>query len=126
MPALESKQSQRLDKLGPCPRAGIFASSPVPSGASSPVPSGASSPVPSKVPPPYQVIRNQKEHCPNHCHEEAIKVQASHSGSSESVEEEAADYSADDPQDNVENNAFAGFIDQFATDEAREQAQDDP
>jgi hypothetical protein len=72
------------------------------------------------------VIRNQKEHCPKHCHEKAIDIQARHSRSSESVEEEAADYSAGDPQDNVENNAFAGFVDQFATNEASEQAQDDP
>jgi hypothetical protein len=72
------------------------------------------------------VIRNKKEHCPNHCHEKAIDIQARHSGSFESVEEEAADYSANDPQDNVENNAFAGFIDQFAANEAGQQSQDDP
>jgi hypothetical protein len=72
------------------------------------------------------VIPNQKEHCPNHCHQKAIDIQARHSGSSESVEEEAPDYSAHDPQDNVEKNAFAGFVDQFATDEASEQAQNHP
>jgi hypothetical protein len=86
----------------------------------------SSPPVPSKITSPYYVIRNQKEHRPNHCHEKAIDIQARHSGSSESVEEEAADYSANDPQDNVKNNAFAGFIDQFAANEAGQQPQNDP
>ncbi len=86
----------------------------------------SSPPVPREVPSSYNVIRNKKEHCPNHCHEKAIDIQARHSGSSKSVEEEAADYSANDPQNNVEDNAFAGFIDQFATNEAGQQAQNDP
>jgi hypothetical protein len=47
-----------------------------------------------------------------------MDIQARHSGSSESVEEEAANYSADDPQDNIENNTFAGFVDEFAANEA--------
>jgi hypothetical protein len=68
------------------------------------------------------VIPNQKEHCPNHCHEKAINIQARHSGSSEQVEEEAPDYSTHDSQDNVENNTFAGSVNQFAASEASEQA----
>ena len=85
-----------------------------------------SPPVPSKITSPYYVIRNQKEHGPNHCHEKAIDIQARHSGSPEQVEEEAPDYSTHDSQDNVENNTFAGFIDDFASSEASDQAQDDP
>jgi len=42
------------------------------------------------------MIRNQKQYRPNHRDQKAIDIQASHSRSSESVENEAAYYGADD------------------------------
>jgi hypothetical protein len=82
--------------------------------------------VPGEVTASNYVISNQEQYCANHGHKEAIDIQARHAGSSESVEEKAADHSADNPQDNVENNAFAGLVYEFAANEAGYQAEDDP
>jgi hypothetical protein len=73
-----------------------------------------------------RVPYNKHEHCANHSDEQAIQIQAGHTAVTECVEQPTTDDRADDSQDDVEENAFAAIVDNFASDETSQESEDDP
>src|SRR3954462_12163651 len=73
-----------------------------------------------------EMVDDQHDNGADHRHEHAVDVEAGHAGRSELVEQEAADYRADDAEDDVEQQALALAVDDLAGDEAGDQPEHDP
>jgi hypothetical protein len=75
---------------------------------------------------PDSVVNNQKDHGTNHSDQQAIQVQACDSGGAEGIKEPASNDGADNPQNDIEDQALALFIDNLAPDETGEQTKHNP
>jgi hypothetical protein len=60
------------------------------------------------------VEKHQYDDSADYGNEKAIDIHASHTGHSKSIEQPAADYGSYDSKDDVQEYAFARFIDDFA------------
>jgi YihY family inner membrane protein len=79
------------------------------------------------VPTPDQgVLDRQHNDCPDDRHEHAPDIEAVHASRSHEAEQEAADYRADDSEQQVENDSFACLVDNLARDETCNETEDDP
>jgi len=58
--------------------------------------------------------------------DDAIEIESGHAAHSEDVEEPTADNCSADPKQNVQDDALAGPIDDFAGNEAGNEPNDDP
>ena len=67
------------------------------------------------APAPGHCVENyQHDDSANNGNEKAIDIHARYTRHSERIEQPAADYGAHDSQNNVQEHAFARFIDDFA------------
>jgi hypothetical protein len=64
------------------------------------------------------VIENQDNHGTDYSYQDAVKIQTRHWVRSKDAEEISADDRSDDPENDVENYAFARFVDELAPDES--------
>ena len=70
---------------------------------------------------------HDEDHCGTEsCDEHAVEIESGYAPHSEAVEEPAADNRSADPKKNVQDDALSGPIDNFAGNEACNEAKDDP
>src|SRR5258706_2669978 len=62
----------------------------------------------------------------DHGDEHAVEIEAGHANRAEGMEDEAADQRADDPEQDVDEEAGAAPVDDLARDPARDQAEYQP
>jgi hypothetical protein len=72
------------------------------------------------------VVDDEYDDCSDDRYKHAVDVQAGYGRRAEEAEQEATHYRPDDPEDNIENQPFAALVDDFARDEAGDEAQDQP
>jgi hypothetical protein len=72
-------------------------------------------------PAPYGVVYDENEDSANHSDAQAVEVYAGHSVRSEHTEEITADYGTDDSQYDIQDETFAGLVDDLAADKASNQ-----
>jgi hypothetical protein len=72
------------------------------------------------------VIDDKDDHSANDRDQDAVKIQTGNTHVAKGVKEPAAYDGADDSQHNVQDHAFAAFIDDFAGDETCNEPQNDP
>jgi hypothetical protein len=58
--------------------------------------------------------------------DDAVEIEAGYSLSTSQGKQKSPDHRADDAEHNVQNHTLAGFVDDLASDEASNQAEDDP
>src|SRR5690349_6626031 len=68
------------------------------------------------------VIEQQHDDSADHGHEHAVDVEARHAGVAQPREQPAAHHCADYPENDVEEHAFAGLVDDLAADESGDQS----
>jgi hypothetical protein len=69
-----------------------------------------------------RVINQQDDDSSYHCDDQAINIKTRYSRSAKQVENEAAD----DAQDNVKDDLFPFFVDDFASNKTGKQAKNNP
>jgi len=72
------------------------------------------------------VVYDQHDHRADYSDEHAVNVESSHAGVTESVENPTANDRSDDPENNIQHNAFTALIDQFTGDESADQSHYQP
>ncbi len=72
------------------------------------------------------VVQPQHHYRTNNRDDRAIEVEAGHWRTTEGGEDEASDHRADYSENDVENKALPGAVDDLAGDEARDEAQYQP
>src|SRR5947209_1457378 len=73
-----------------------------------------------------RMIDDQHNNCANHRNEDAVQVYSAYPMSAEHAEKPSAYHCPDDSENDVEENSLSGVIDDLASDEARDQSQNDP
>jgi len=73
-----------------------------------------------------RVINDEEHNGAERRDDNAIEIESVHTAHSEDVEEPAADNCSADPKQNVQDDALASPIDDFAGNEARNEPNDDP
>src|SRR5215471_5491930 len=74
----------------------------------------------------YGVIDHQDDDRSNNGDDHAVKIEAGDPARAEGAEDEAAHDSADNPENNVEEKAFARFVHNLAGDVSSDEAEDNP
>jgi hypothetical protein len=64
------------------------------------------------------VVDNQNQDRPNHRDQNAIKIQTRYASRAEFGEKPAADYSADDAQENIQDQSFTRLVYEFASEKS--------
>jgi len=72
------------------------------------------------------MIEHERYDRADHCHKQAVNVEACHTSGSKLIEEEAAHYRADYAQNNVKKHAFASLIDNLAANKSSNQPEYNP
>jgi hypothetical protein len=72
------------------------------------------------------VIQDQNDYGADYGNEHAIEVQPGHTALTHRIEEPTADKGSDDSENDVQNDALPGFVDQLTGDESRDESEDDP
>ena len=72
------------------------------------------------------MVDHQDDDSADYCHHHAVEIEAGDAAGSDGSEDEAANNRADDAEHDVEEEAFAGFVDDLAGDETGNQPQNDP
>src|ERR1700712_564966 len=72
------------------------------------------------------MVDEQDNNSTNHGNQQAVQVQSIHPAGAEQAEQETADYSSNDTEYDVEQNAFSRPVHQLAADEASDESENDP
>src|SRR5690242_1240353 len=66
----------------------------------------------------YSVVEEEDHDGPDYSHKHAVEIQASNALRTELGEEEAPDHGPDDTENDIQENALTGLVDDFAGNES--------
>jgi chemotaxis methyl-accepting protein methylase len=72
------------------------------------------------------VIKDEYDNRPDDRDEHAVEIEASDPRRTKLRKEEAANYRANDAEDDIEDETLARFVDDFASNKPGDKAKDDP
>ena len=68
------------------------------------------------------VVQDEYDYGADYGYQNAVEVDAGHSGHSELLKKKSTNHRPDNAEDDIEQHAFAGLVDDLAADESRDQS----